>query len=100
MLVFQDDKRKIPRLERQRYDTEGEDLLLVDISTCLSHSLSVIIPTMQINQDAPPGKEWIVDERHYVCPYHRLSHPSGTPNYAGCTCSSSYMRKLVDKKKT
>jgi hypothetical protein len=54
---------------------------------------------MIINDDAPPGKEWITVEDHYICPYHR-EHGASTrmPNYPGCTCMSSYGRKLVDKK--
>jgi len=51
---------------------------------------------MIINQDAPPGKKWVTVEEHYICPYHR-EHRGYDVNWAGCTCSSSYMQKLVDK---
>ena len=52
---------------------------------------------MLINTDAPPGKEWVTVEEHYICPYHRNLRGSLRTNYAGCTCSSSYKQKLVDK---
>ncbi len=51
--------------------------------------------SMIINGEAPPGKEWVIEENHYVCPYHR-ENPF-KPNFPGCNCASSYERKLVDK---
>ena len=42
-------------------------------------------------------KDTYVEVKSYVCEYHKTHRNS--PNYAGCTCSTSYALKVGKEKK-